>query len=223
MQEIKSSVKVADNLMQYEVFDVGSKAFNLSDEEEQNMYQAIDELGLKGQRDLIKDQANKIIPYPKMTTQEERVWKEFCPQRDKLEDFSNQVIPYEIIGVLSLIKTKKLFDINQNNGKVKKTGWIEVWSEGTKVIDPIVVGVINTSTKYDWGWASGNEDFYLIARWGQALKKYEEIVEIAKNKWRENVGATANKKLKEAQRILSQLDEDCVDYFNGGNPNVNIF
>lgn len=206
-QEIKETV-VTKSAYEYETFDVGNKALLLGDKED-DVFEAINELGLKGQKQLIKNQAGKVIPFPKMNTYELRVWRIYCPTSQKIEDYDGSPIPYEILNVLKLVKDKKYFDTKQGNGEKKIEGWLEVWSEAREDIDPLVVGVINTKKKYDWGWSSGDKEYYLIARWGMSLRKFEEVAQIAIDRWK-------GKRSARAKAVLNSLDVDATRYFHDG-------
>lgn len=221
-QDIKDTVlKSKTNNFSYELFDIGSKAIILDDSKEKDVFATIDELGLKGQKNLIKSQGNKVIPYPKMNITEERVWKEYCPQSDSLEDYSATQIPYEILTNIQIVKQKKWFDVDklvgteEKEGSKKIKGHIEIWSEAREDIDPLVVGVITTSQRYSWGWSSGNEEYYLIARWGISLRPFEEIRENAISRWVENRKTKLAADIRKAKLAYENVKDDANKHFNG--------
>lgn len=204
-QQIKETT-VSNSAYEYETFDVGSKALVLGDDKEKDVFAAIDQLGLKGQKQLIKNQAGVVIPFPKMSTYEQRVWGLYCPAQTKLEEYDSSPIPYEILTILQLVKEKKYFDTKLGNAQRKIEGWIEVWSEAREDVDPLIVGVISTKKKYDWGWSSGDKEYYLIARWGLSLRKFEDITKIAIERWK-------SKRRNAAQAVLNSLEADADKYF----------
>lgn len=221
-QEIKDKiVKSVTNNFEIEFFDFGSKAILLDDSKEEDVFKAIDELGLKGQQALIKAQDNKVIPYPKLNQTELRVWQEYCPQIDQLETYASTQIPYEILTNIQLVKQKKWFDIDKLVGTETKTdskkikGSIEIWSESREDIDPLVVGVISTSKRYSWGWSVPEKDYYLIARWGISLRPFEEIRENAINRWVDKRKAKLSADIRKAKLAFENVKDDANKYFNG--------
>ena len=221
-QDIKNTiVKSKTNNFSYELFDIGSKAIVLDESKEKNVFEAIDELGLKGQKSLVKSQDNKVIPYPKLNDTEVRVWEEYCPQVDNVEDYSATQIPYEILTNLQIIKQKKWFDINKlvgtetKVGSKKIKGYIQIWSESREDIDPIVVGVIETRERYSWGWSVGDKVYYLIARWGISLRPYEEIRKISMDRWIEKRKAKLAADIRRGKLAYENVKDDANKHFNG--------
>lgn len=215
-QEIKTTVNQKSNY-QYETFEVGNKAILLDDSKEKDVFAAIDELGLAGQKDLIKSQSNRVIPYVKMTKREERVWKEYCPKRIKLEEYTETQIPYEILTVLQLIKQKGWFDIKQANGTSKKTGWLEVWSETAEDIDPLVVGIIESDKKDhdgDFGYRK-ETGVYMIARWGISLRPFEQIAELARRNFIRRNETALKSKIDKATEKLNNVEQAADQWLNG--------
>jgi len=207
-QDVKET-SVSKSAYEYETFDVGNKALILDDTKDKDVFAAIDELGLKGQKSLATSQGGKVIPFPKLSRYELRIWKLYCPTATRLEEFSDQVIPYEILTLLQLVKTKGYFGIKKSNTKEKKTGWLEVWSEAREDVDPLIVGVINTQTKYDWGWSVGDKEYYLLARWGLSLRKFEDVANIAIARWK-------HARRSKAEAVLATLDHDANQFFYEG-------
>lgn len=229
-QQIKSTVK-SKSKYEYETFDVGNKALLFDDAKEKDVFAAIDELGLKGQKELVSTQNNKVIPFPKMNITEQRVWEVYCPQKDKLEDYSATTIPYEIMTILQLVKQKKYFDINEpeienapENSKALK-GYIQIWSEAREDIDPLVVGVIETSTKYNWGWSHADKTYYLIARWGISLRPFDEICKTSIERWVTQREQSLAADIRKAKLAFENVLDDANKHFSGqffDNSPINI-
>jgi len=216
MQQIKTKKpSQLENNMQFETFDFGSTGIFLSDKIKDKAIEDIDDLGLKGQKDLIKNQGGKVIPYPKMTIVENRVWEAYCPNKTKLEDYSQSIIPFEVIDLIRIIKKKGFFDINEVGTKTKRTGHIEIWSEATDDIDPLLIGVICTKTKYNFGWSVGDNEYYLIARWGRSLKEFEDIKRLVAVKLKEERTAKLKASIDEHQRDLASVENDINEHLNG--------
>lgn len=220
LQKIKNTVKTKSNY-QYETFDTGNKALLLDDTKRKDVFAAIDELGLKGQKALVDSQNGSVIPFPKMNTNEERVWQEYCPQIDLLENYQATQIPYEILTLIQLVKQQKYFEIDELNGtetKVDSTkvkGHIEVWSEAREDIDPLVVGVIETKRRYNWGWSSPDRSYYLLARWGISLRPFEEIRKISIDRWVEKRKAKLAASIRRAKLDYENVMDDANKHFDG--------
>lgn len=219
-QKVKSTVK-SKSKYEYETFDVGNKALLFDDAKEKDVFAAIDELGLKGQKELAETQNNKVIPFPKMNITEQRVWEVYCPQKDKLEDYSATTIPYEVMTILQLVKQKGYFDIDEQelktapeNTKARK-GYIQVWSEAREDIDPLVVGVIETATKYSWGWSHGDKTYYLIARWGISLRPFDEIRNTSINRWVTERKQKLAADIRKAKLAFENAHDDANKHFAG--------
>lgn len=219
-QIVKDTVKTKSNY-QYETFDVGNKAVLFDDTKKKDVFAAIDELGLRGQKALVDSQNSNIIPFPKMNVTEERVWKEYCPQIDKLEDYQATQIPYEVITLLQLVKQQKYFEIDElvgeeeKDGSKKIKGSIEIWSEAREDIDPLVVGVIETRTRYSWGWALPDKAYYLVARWGISLRPFEEVRQQSVNRWVEKRKASLAAEIRKAKLAYENVADDANKHFNG--------
>ena len=202
MQQAIKDSKVSKTNYEYETFDTGSKALVLDESKEKDVFAAIDQLGLKGQKALIERGNGNLIPFPKMNASEQRVWGEYCPDKKKLEDYGATLIPYEILTLIQLVDQRGYFKDQPAVGKEKpKLGWIEVWSESREDIDPLLVGCIGENTY--------SNDKYLLGRWGIALRPFEDIRKIAIEGWKAKRKAAA-----EAQ--LATLDHDANTHFGGG-------
>jgi hypothetical protein len=202
MQQTIKENKVSKSGYEYETFDTGSKALVLDEKKEKDVFAAIDQLGLAGQKTLIERGNGNLIPFPKMTAAERRVWEEYCPEKKKLQEYSATLIPYEILTLATLVEQRGYFKDQPAEGKEKpKLGWIEVWSESREDIDPLLVGCIGES---DW-----SHDSYLLGRWGIALRPFEEIRKMAVESWK------AKRKAK-AEAVIATLDNDANEHFSGG-------
>lgn len=138
---------------------------------------------------------DSIIPFPILSRAELNTWSIYCPQKEKLKEYTG-IFPIEVIRLLDEVKKRNYFHE------------IEVWSENVDAIDPVLVAKIND--KYD-------SPQYLLARWGAALKSYDEIRIAAKNRYKENRTTKLNEKIKKIGRAIEDMEEDSVKYFNGEN------
>lgn len=202
MQKIKTTIKQSlTNNLQFEVFDIGSKTLHTPKGQDEAK-KLLDELGLSGQQNLVELCGDIVMPFTAMSTIEERVWKQYCPHRHKLEEYKDSIIPVEILKLLRTIKEKEYFSKEFCFNEEKRYGRIEIWSETSDDIDPLVVGLIPTD-KYEW-----NDKIFLLARWGHSLRPFEEIKKIVT----ENMEKKAKLALEEG---LATYKKEINEYLNG--------
>lgn len=207
MSQAIKETKVSKSNYEYETYDIGSKALILDESKEKDVFAAIDQLGLTGQKALIERGGGNLIPFPKMNATEQRIWSEYCPEKKKLQEYSATLIPFEILTLIQLVEQRGYFHDQLAPAPVKgkeqkpKLGWLEIWSESREDIDPLLVGCIGEST---WG-----ADYYLLGRWGIALRKFEDIRTMAMESWK------AKRKAK-AEMLLASIDHDTNEHFGGG-------
>ncbi|QDT41091.1 hypothetical protein Pan241w_11500 [Gimesia alba] len=119
----------------------------------------IESLDLEGQRELTRqteDGEVKRVPYPKVTKEQGVVIQAVCPKETKLNEYSDQAIPLRILQVAA--HAKDLFD------------YLVVWHpENADEKDPYLIGCNGES------WSSSRE-LYLLARWGEELLPWGEMV-----------------------------------------------
>jgi len=217
--------------MQYETFELGNRQIIVDPEREAEMRKFIDDLGLAGQKQLIIDQDDQIIPFPKMSITDERVWEVVCPEKHKLEDYKDQVIPFEVLELVAMVKGKAYFDIKKEwrddaekeNRRI--IGFIEIWDRPKEQIDPLVVGVIKNEYKSDQysSWFDKEKPAkYLLARWGHELSPFAEIVKQARDIWTDKRTAEARRTISrakeaiaEADKAIAGIDADAIDHFGG--------
>lgn len=120
----------------------------------------IEQLGLEGQLSLVKPDGDgelKRLPYPKMTKEQRVVLRAIFPKETHIAKYKDQTIPLRVLQIAS--HAKDLFDD------------IYVWHpENADVKDPYLIAK-------NGGSLSG--EFYLLARWGEELKPWNELVEKA--------------------------------------------
>ena len=169
------------------------ETFDLIDVFEPDLEERIEEYKTKA-ASLEMDVSQGVIPFPELSKAESNTWGVYCPQKTDLKEYT-QTVPLEVIRLAEIIKEK---------------GWfykMQVWSENKEEIDPILVGKL----KDDY-----SSPLFLLARWGASLKPYEEIRDIAKKIWIEKFKTGTEKKIRDAQRDLEDIDSKCNNYFNGG-------
>lgn len=118
----------------------------------------INTLGLDGQQSLLNPDTATRFAYPRMTKIQAVVFGACFPERRSLKQFSHEIIPLRVLQVAAFCK-----DFPQ-------TKYLEVWHTAIPKQDPILVG---KASEY-------SSDFYLLARWGDALPTFEELIEKAR-------------------------------------------
>lgn len=164
----------------------------------QEQIDLINQLGLEGQKKLInKDEETdeeNVCPYRLMTDREQSIYEKLFSRKIKLEEYSAGPIPLRVLQVAAHAKTLPDVIIG-----------VSVWYEPTTADkDPLLVG--NT--------AKWNE-FFLLARWGDALRPFEEL---AKEAGRRIKQETINKLEEIKTQVVARLNtikEESSDNFVG--------
>lgn len=157
----------------------------------------IKELGLTGQEELLNPEKPNASPVPfnYMNAQMNMVYRALCPKQDKIEDYNKTPIPLQVLSLIALCKQEGYFDD------------IYIWSD-TKTPDPIAVGCRQ----------GGNNiiNKYIIARWGDELRSYPELVTIAKERIRENFMTQLDTAKAQIAEALLNPDSHIEKALNGG-------
>jgi len=131
----------------------------------------IAELGLTGQQELLckdKDGKTSRNVYPMLTAEQMFVFSQLFPQKTSVERYKAGPIPVRVLQVVA--HGRELFEK------------VEVWhkeSTDVELKDPLLIGCIG-----DYDFQSHYKRF-ILARWGEALVPYSELVEIAAKRYRE--------------------------------------
>lgn len=62
-----------------------------------------------------------------------------------------------------------------------------------------------------------NGSLFKIARWGEVLVAFDELVEIACDRWKAKREAALEKSRRDLERALDTLETDAKSYFRGGS------
>jgi hypothetical protein len=120
--------------------------------------QQVTSLGLEGQLKLTKNSdKGSASPYTFMNEQMKLVFATLCPTKAEVSKFDKSVIPVDVLSHVALCKQEGYFSK------------LEIWYDN-KTPDPILVGYLTSS------YAS---PLHLIARWGDEIIPYEQLVEKA--------------------------------------------
>jgi hypothetical protein len=151
-------------------------------------------LGLDKQIALTTKQASPI-PFEVMNTVSRRVYETICPTKVRYAEYGKTAIPLEVLSLIHL---------SENESYFKE---IQIWYDD-KSPDPLAVG-IKQKSKYEW-----DNELYLIARWGDALRPFDELKKMAVKIYTATTKLTLKKKISDAQHKLENLELNTQLYFD---------
>lgn len=149
----------------------------------------IEKLGLTGQTQLMtKNPAGdrSVVPYNKMTDEEEAVYSVLFDERSSAESYAAGPIPIRVLQVIAF--AREMFER------------LEIWGprRGGRKDDPVLIGIRKTDQ-----WTNSR---YLLARWGDALKPFNELRKLAAEKSRETVKSALLKVRHEVELDIATLE-----------------
>lgn len=182
------------------------------------------ELGMKGQLELTTLD-NSPIPYPFMNDCMERVYETLCPNKTGFKEYNNTTIPLEILKQIS-------FSIKEKHFKE-----IQIWADD-KEPDPLAIGItskwyndardekgvyIYFDTKKECKEHPDNNNKayetqikkYIIGRWGDELRDFAELKELALARVIDNVGGELERLIAKNTEKLKLIKENSKSYING--------
>lgn len=134
----------------------------------------IEEMGLSGQQKLISrvnDERPTRCPYRKATKEEKTVYGLICPSQGKLSEYADAPIPLRVLQVAMHAKSLNFFEE------------FVVWSAtSADVKDPVLF-----ATRKEPGTYGPTTEYYILARWGDALDEWPAMLKIAGEKWKDKV------------------------------------
>ena len=165
-------------------------------EKNEEWKKTIEELDLTGQKQLLDGSGNKSpIPFQYMNKGMYNMFEVLCPCKTNAKEYSKGPIPLKVLGVIKLCEDEGYFTK------------LQIWSDEISP-DPILVGM----TK-DNSWDS---EYYLLARWGDMLRSFDELKEMAKKRWIETSKARLEEEITKATSNLQILEQLAIKHLNGG-------
>lgn len=159
----------------------------------------IEELGLTGQKSLLHPQKKTRSPYRQMTKDEFFVFKQICPEETDVTRFNEEPMPLRVLQVASHAKSTGMFDR------------LVVWHrESAAVKDPVLVGEKDVQSSPANGYTS--KEFYILARWGDALDEWPAVIKTAMAIWREKNTAKLEEVIAQAKADLSAVATAGMSY-----------
>lgn len=159
----------------------------------------IDDLGLDGQKELttvdITDAGVSVQrnPYRLMSEQERRVYDLLLPTHTGLDVYRDGPVPLRVLQVAS------------HASKCDEIETLVVWHPQPGDPDPILVGAT----------PGHNQECYILARWGDVLEPFSDLVEKARKRWL----VTRRQEIAEGVATLSTkkatIEEDAEAFVQG--------
>jgi hypothetical protein len=173
--------------MKIETYEIEEGVESCTPEQDQEALALIEKLGLDGQKTLVRkteDNSGVRFQYPEMTAQENAVYSAIFPQKTHLKTYSHGVIPVRVLQVAA--HASEFCDT------------ILVWHKKVRDPDPLLVGIV--------GPDYSPKKIFRLARWGEALKDFKELIEDARVIIRTQIEGDLKEKIAEAQKNLGQID-----------------
>jgi hypothetical protein len=149
----------------------------------------IEKLALEGQKELVvpHEETNREtrIPYPKMTAQERAVYRAIFPTTTPVCKYNAGILPVRVMQVFE--HARGLFRL------------VEVWHAPVTHPDPIMIGCQEAHSH-------SSENIFLLARWGNALKPFAELIEEARAAIKLQFSEEIAAKIARAQENLAKID-----------------
>jgi hypothetical protein len=186
----------------YEVEEVTGELGQMAADSES--LELIEKLGLEGQRSLANQETATRFLYRKMSKAELKAFKLLFPVRVKLSEFKEGIVPLRVLQVAAFAK---------ETAPAEMKAGLYVWHCGSAKEDPLLVGHT----------AEYGGEFYLLARWGDALETWDEMVAKAKKLWtvKAKMRLEAEKrKCEEDLKNMEQLADECFLSGECGSANM---
>lgn len=192
-----------------------------------------EETGMTGQLELTKGKSTPI-PYPYINEVMERVYSTLCPQKTEYKSFKAVTIPLDVLRQISFSLKESHFQKIEVWADNKKPDPVVVGYHGyyyayeTKAYNKVkndsgeVIKVYNKQEADDIFKSLGYTDIrfeeegkYLIARFGDELKPFDQLKKLATERFIEDIGGELKKEIALRTEKLKCLTENTVSYFNG--------
>lgn len=187
--------------MEIQTFEIEESIRGTCPEEEAKAVELIERLQLEGQRTLVRKDGATRFQYPEMTLEEKAVYQAVFPARTPVEKYSHGIIPVRVLQVVSHAK--------------EFCTEVEVWHKVVRDPDPLLVGFIGERHKAD-------RKTFILARWGDALKQFGELVKEARQIIRQRFVTQLEEAIATRQAKLAGVD-GLVDSYLQNPESVHIY
>ena len=194
--------------------------------------QTCKELGM--QKQLVLTQGKESpVPYPYINEVMLRVYETLCPVKDEYQNYDSTPIPLKVLKQIAYSKKENHFEKISiwHNSKhpdpivVGKCGYHYVYDEQyNHVLDAenndLTFNTREEAEKYQKEnnyYSTGYHliGLYLIARWGDELRDFKELKEMAVAHIIEDVGGELQREIVTKTQKLETIKENAVSYING--------
>lgn len=151
-----------------------------------------EELGLTEQLAL-STPGKSPIPFESMNTVSNRVYSTLCPAKVKYKAYKKTAIPLEVLSLIALSEKEHYFEE------------IEIWYDD-KTPDPLAVGVNKIQ--------SWEREYFLIARWGDVLRPFEELKEKAIQVYKNSTLLSLRRSLSDTNQKIADIENNVALYFD---------
>ncbi len=166
-----------------------------------NWNKKVQELGLTGQSQLtITNTAGSPVPFLHMKQTLVKTFEELCPQKVEMKDYSVAPIPVEILDLIALSVNEKYFDT------------IQIWYDD-KSPDPVAVGLRYLSEEDRNKGYSWRMEKYLIGKWGDVKRPFNELIELAKARFINRKKNEYSQNVKDYNRRLEDVENEAYTTF----------
>lgn len=186
------------------------------------------ELGLTGQTQIVKPEKSPI-PFMHLKKSMVAVFECLCPMKVDVSKYDVTPIPVEILDLVALSKREEYFDC------------VQIWYDD-KNPDPVCIGIKHgwysqandgslktlfrskeeaQAHMNEMAWTekapyacTWQDNKYLLGKWADVRRDFEELKEMATKRFIQQEGNDLRKKIKEAERGLTDLETTAFDKFN---------
>jgi hypothetical protein len=139
--------------------------------------------------------AEKIaIPYTRLDPRTERVYEMLCPRRELYTEYKAGTLPLDVLQEIHRCKKNEWFPV------------IAVWYDD-KSPDPFLIG-------YDSKKDDANK--FLIARWGDELLPFEQLVAKAIDRYKDAYRRALNRLIADCEFRKQHIEEEIGGYIDAG-------
>lgn len=196
--------------------------------------QLASEMGLEEQVEMVKGK-NSPNPYPYMSRGIQTVMETLCPEKVRVEKYNKTPIPLEVMRQLSFSIKENHFQhieiwYDDKTPDPLAVGYNYDWYASDKSYNKLrdenkkdVLFKTEQEAKdycevvgFAWHYIhKTNENKYLIARWGDELKPFNELKSVAKERILEKYGAELKNEIEEKQQAIKKLENNAILFLNG--------
>lgn len=175
-----------------ETFVIEETAALIYDNEQLDAWNAhVAELGLAGQTALLEKEKSPV-PFLYMNQRLKKIAETLCPRKVEIEQYNASPIPVEILGLVALSKREGYFD--------KVQVWYDEQTPGPFCVGLRYAKESDRASGYSW-----NMNHYLIGKWADVKRSFDELYQMAVQRFAKEKTAEAKGKILTAQRAIEDL------------------